>query len=67
MTDWYSEMLKQRENDGAADAEKGRFNWPYPASDDPNDEDENLAYSRGFDRRRRELGDKFEWCKNRPG
>lgn len=59
--DWWDELLAERFRDGQRDAEHGRFESPYPGSQDPQDEDENLAYRRGFDQRRRELGDAFRW------
>jgi len=54
-------MLDECRRDGSADADNGVFDLPYPGSDDPEDEDYNHAYKEGFDTRRKELGDKFEW------
>lgn len=59
--DWWNKLLNERFADGRRDAERGRCELPYPGSQDPQDEDENLAYRRGFDARRQELGDKFRW------
>lgn len=54
-------MLAERMADGRKDANEGVFEPPYLNSDDPQDEDENAAYKRGFNERRRELGDVFRW------
>lgn len=59
--DWYGTMLEERTNDGRRDADEGTFDPPYHGSDDPQDEDENAAYERGFQQRRKELGDAFQW------
>ena len=59
--DWYDDMLNVRLHDGMRDAELGTFDPPYPGSDDPQEQDENRAYQQGFNQRRKELGDKFEW------
>jgi len=61
MNDWWESMLDECRRDGSADADNGVFDLPYPGSDDPEDEDYNHAYKEGFDTRRKELGDKFEW------
>jgi len=62
MADWWNELLESRHEDGRKDADRGLFNRPYAGNVDPQNEDENEAYKRGFDERRKELGDKFEWA-----
>ena len=59
--DWWQQQLAEDRAAGIADASNGVYNPPYPGSGDPGDEDENHAYNVGFQRRRRELGSKFEW------
>ena len=61
MSDWWDDMLAECEADGAKDAESGAFDPPYPGSDDEQDLAMNRAYQRGFNQRRKELGDKFRW------
>lgn len=61
--DWYDNMIVEYERDGAADAEKGVFNLPYPFQE-PENENENWAYEKGFKERRQQLGDKFSWGKS---
>lgn len=58
---WWNKMLAEREQEGAHDADSGEYDPPYPNSDDPQDHDENAAYWRGFNRRRKELGPAFNW------
>jgi len=53
--------LQERTLDGRDDADWGIYNFPYPDADDPQDEDENLAYHMGFLNRRIELGSDFKW------
>jgi len=62
INDWWDTMLEGRTDDGRRDADEGKFDPPYPGSDDPQDEDENGAYERGFKQRRKELGDAFKWA-----
>ena len=60
--DWWDQQLSEYEQMGRDDADKGVFDWPYDDNSDPTDEVINLAYKRGFDARRTELGpDKFKW------
>lgn len=61
MTDRWAKLMAEHEQDGARDAERGYIDFPYPGSDDPQEQDENRAYQRGFNRRRKELGEMFEW------
>lgn len=61
--EWWKQHLAEITADGRKDADAGVFNSPWPVDDaDPQNEDENAAYRRGFDARRRELGDKFRWA-----
>jgi coenzyme F420-reducing hydrogenase beta subunit len=61
-TDWWEDLLEERRKDGAIDAEAGTVYFPHSQeSEDPQDMDENEAYSEGWRKRREELGDKFEW------
>ncbi len=55
MCDWWSELLRQREDDGVRDADLRSPDIPYPGSSDPQDEAENEAYMRGFKRRRKAI------------
>jgi hypothetical protein len=59
---WWDGIFAECANDGARDAENGRFIPPYPGSDDPQDLDLNAAYEFGFKQRRKELGDAFKWA-----
>lgn len=61
VADWWKKQIAEYEQDGMRDAEKGTYRPPYPGTDDPSDEEMNLVYKRGFMKRRKELGDKFEW------
>lgn len=62
MSNWWESNLAEFEADGRRDAEHGVYNPPWPSEDnDPQNQDENAAYRKGFDARRRELGDKFRW------
>lgn len=58
---WWRNWLRERERDGRADADRGVYDCPYPSTDDPQEEDENMAYHQGFTNRRKELGSKFKW------
>lgn len=60
--DWWERLMDCYKSEGGKDAEFGVFEPPNPGSDDPQDDAENAAYKRGFDERRKELGDKFEWA-----
>lgn len=60
--DWYDTNLARYEAVGMLDAEHGVFEWPHDDDGDPQNRDENEAYKRGFDKRRHELGDNFEWA-----
>lgn len=60
--DWYGLNLARHEAAGMLDAEHGVFEWPHEDDDDPQNKDENEAYKRGFDRRRHELGEHFDWA-----
>ena len=59
--DWWEVLLAQRMADGMTGANEGNFDPPYPGSDDPQEQDENRAYWRGFMKRRKELGSEFRW------
>ena len=58
---WWTKMLKERYDDGWRDAELGVFEPPYPNSDDPQDQDENFEYEKGFHDKRVKLGKDFQW------
>lgn len=58
---WWERQRAEFKQDGRNDADRGLFRLPYPGTDDPSDEESNIAYQRGFMERRKELGDKFEW------
>lgn len=61
--DNWLKYLQECEKDGAAGAEKGCYDPPYPGeSEDPEEQDAAHAYKTGFQKRRRELGDKFLWA-----
>lgn len=59
---WWESILEAHEDAGAADAVIGKYEPPYPGSNDPQDEEENEAYDNGFKRARRDLGDSFKWA-----
>lgn len=59
--DWWEKQLKEYEQDGRRDADKGIWSPPYPGSEAPDDEFQNEAYRLGFNDRRKELGKKFRW------
>lgn len=59
--DWWEQHLNNYKLEGQMDAENGVFEPPHPSDEDPQDEDENIAYKSGFLARRKELGDKFRW------
>ena len=59
---WWDNIMDGVKKEGAEHAEIGVFYPPYPGSDDPEDEDYNRAYQEGFNARRKELGDKFQWA-----
>jgi len=61
MTSTWDSLLDECRRDGASDADNGVFDLPYPGSDDPEDEYYNYVYKEGFDAKRKQLGDKFEW------
>ena len=58
---WWQDNLENYKSDGRFDAEAGFYNPPHSDSDDPQDQDENEAYKKGFIERRKELGDAFKW------
>ena len=60
--EWWENILQAHEDAGRADAVIGKYEPPYPGSNDPQDEDENAAYDGGFKRGRNELGDSFKWA-----
>ncbi len=60
LTDWWDDLLKNREDQGRDDAGRGVFHVPYVDAD-PQDQDENEAYEKGWWARRKELGEKFKW------
>ncbi len=60
--DWYAKQRLEYAADGAKDAEKGMADLPYPHTEDPQDQDCNEAYRQGFNRKRKEMGDKFRWA-----
>lgn len=62
MEDWWSLNLARYEAVGMLDAEKGVFCLPHEDDYDPQNQDENEAYRRGFDKRRHALGDAFKWA-----
>lgn len=59
---WYAEMMREYEEDGRADAALGIYQPPYAFESEPDDADANQAYLRGFNARRKELGEKFKWA-----
>lgn len=59
--DWWTQLINDHKNDGKAAADNGVYDPPYPGSEDPQDEIENLAYDKGFNERRSELGVNFKW------
>lgn len=61
--EWWGNKLKEFEQEGRDDADKGVYNLPYPVDDnDPSNDDINHAYAKGFHARRNELGpEKFKW------
>ncbi len=64
MSSGWAAMMMAREQEGRADAKKGVYDLPYVVSDcnpDPQDENENGAYNRGWWAERRLLGTDFEW------
>ncbi|MCR4297481.1 MAG: hypothetical protein NUV75_01825 [Gallionella sp.] len=63
MTDWWNDLLAEHAADGRCDADLGVYRPPWASeADDPQNQDENVAYRRGFDARRRELGEAFKWA-----
>lgn len=60
--DWWDALLAEIASQARADANLGVYEPPYPVSDDPTDEEENYIYKREFNKRRKELGDKFKWA-----
>lgn len=61
VSDWWDDHLAEYEADGRKDAAAGTYRPPCPDEDDPHYQDEIAAYRRGFDAKRRELGDAFKW------
>ena len=62
MSDWWHEHLAEFAADGRKDADLGMYRPPWPSEDDdPQNQDENLAYRKGFDEKRKELGNAFKW------
>lgn len=61
ISDWWDDLLKDREKQGEIDAQNGVFEYPYSDDSDPQNQDENLAYKRGFTKKRNELGESFKW------
>ncbi len=60
---WWEKELTHYREEGARDADKGYFCWPcLDEVDDPANSDLNAAYKEGFDKRRKELGNKFKWA-----
>jgi hypothetical protein len=60
--EWWKNAIREYELDGRRDADLGRFMPPYPGeTDDPTDQEFNMAYERGFNTKRTELGDAFQW------
>ena len=58
---WWETMLEEHRQDGREDANKGVYEPYWPINGDPQNEAENEAYKEGFNQRRRELGEKFQW------
>lgn len=52
--DWWHRLLAEYEADGIRDFDAGIFDAPYPNPSDPIEEASNIAYKRGYDRRRKE-------------
>ena len=59
--DWWKERLENYKTDGRLDAEVGLYNPPHTDDYDPQDQEENEAYKKGFTERRKELGADFKW------
>ena len=57
---WWLRQLAEYRQRGRSDADRGKFNWPYPLTEEE-DGPFNAAYKQGFDERRKELGVKFAW------
>jgi len=63
MSDWWAKNLAEFEARGRKDADEGTYNLPWRSEeDDPQNQDENAAYHRGFAKRRKELGNAFKWA-----
>ena len=62
LDNWWEINLARHEAAGMLDAERGVFEPPHADGDDPQDCDENSAYRRGFDKRRKSLGSAFAWA-----
>lgn len=60
---WWLDNLEDYRNDGRKHAEQGVYSPPHaePEYVDPQDQDENAAYSEGWWARRKELGNAFRW------
>lgn len=52
---WWIDHLKEFERDGANDFDKGIRSPPYPDDEDPQNQEENAAYLKGWWGRRKEL------------
>jgi len=61
MVDWWDRLLKQHEKDGARDASEGHYSPPWTDDSDPQNESENHAYRRGWDKKRASMGDEYKW------
>ena len=62
LSDWWDQHLAEFEADGRKDADAGTYDLPWHRDeDDPQSQDENAAYHRGFAKRRKELGNLFKW------
>ena len=58
----WSELLSTHVMDGRRDAERGVFDPPrWTRTTDPSEMHENAAYKKGWNQRRKELGDAFKW------
>lgn len=62
MNDWWENLMLERIIGGENDAKKGVYEPPHPGSHDPQDVDENSAYTAGFESMRAKLGKRFKWA-----
>ena len=61
--EWWTRHLAEFEAQGRKDADMGIYDLPWHRDeDDPQNQDENAAYHRGFAKRRKELGNAFKWA-----